>query len=73
MKFTTLSLTGVLFIALGVLCAIIQKIFYGWVDANGFVHDSLFLPLTYLFLAIGVILLLISILISNLERNRPKS
>ena len=70
MKLTRLSLIGVTFIAIGAVCGIIQNVFYGWMDADGFIHDSLFLPLSYLFLFAGVLLLLISILIKLLGRNK---
>ncbi|MCA9810756.1 MAG: DUF3955 domain-containing protein [Candidatus Dadabacteria bacterium] len=70
MKFTRLSLIGVTFIAIGAACGIIQNVFYGWIDADGFIHDSLFLPLSYLFLFAGALLLLISILINLLGRNK---
>ena len=63
MKLTRLSLIGVVFIGIGAACGIIQNVFYGWMDADGFIHDSLFLPLSYLFLFAGALLLLISILI----------
>ena len=70
MKFTRLSLIGVAFIVIGAVCGIIQNVFYGWIDADGFIHDSLFLPLSYLFLFAGALLLLISILINLLGRNK---
>jgi len=70
MKLTRLSLIGIAFIGIGAVCGIIQNVFYGRLDAGGFLHDSLFLPLSYLFLFAGALLLLISILINLLGRNK---
>ncbi len=70
MKLTRLSLIGIAFIGIGAVCGIIQNVFYGRIDAGGFLHDSIFLPLSYLFLFAGALLLLISILINLLGRNK---
>lgn len=70
MKLTRLSLIGIAFIGIGAVCGIIQNVFYGRIDAGGFLHDSLFLPLSYLFLFAGALMLLISILINLLGRNK---
>ncbi|MGD9652287.1 MAG: DUF3955 domain-containing protein [Candidatus Dadabacteria bacterium] len=70
MKLTRLSLIGIAFIGIGAVCGIIQNVFYGRIDAGGFLHDSIFLPLSYLFLFAGALMLLISILINLLGRNK---
>lgn len=70
MKLTRLSLIGIAFIGIGAVCGIIQNVFYGRIDTGGFLHDSIFLPLSYLFLFAGALLLLISILINLLGRNK---
>ena len=73
MKLTKLSLIGAAFIAIGVVCGIIQNVFYGWIDADGFIHDSLFMPLSFLFVFAGVILLLVGLLSNLLGRIKRKS
>ena len=54
-----LSITGITFITLGIISGFIQNTYYGYVDADGVLHDSLFLPFSFLFAAIGLIILLI--------------
>lgn len=69
-----LTITGIIFIALGLISSFIQETYYGYVDANGLVHDSLFLPLTFIFAGIGLLFLLIKVsnfLIHKLKSN-PK-
>lgn len=42
-----------LFILAGLICAYLQRKHYGYIDENGILQDSLFIPLTMLFLIIG--------------------
>ena len=44
---------GVLFLAAAIVCWAIQNTFYGYVDEQGFLHDSLFLPLGVLMFVAG--------------------
>jgi len=56
-----LTLTGIIFIILGIISLIIQNTFYGYLDADGVLHDSLFLPLTFIFALIGLIIVMIDL------------
>ena len=56
-----LFVTGVFFIITGVISWFIQNIYYGHVDEDGTINDSFFLPLAFIFIIIGTILLLTSI------------
>ncbi len=46
-------------IVVGSILLVIQNMFYGYVDANGVLRDSLFLPVGVITLMIGVSLLII--------------
>lgn len=54
-----LLITGIIFIALGIISGFIQNTYYGYIDADGVLHDSLFLPLAFLFAGLGLLILLI--------------
>ena len=63
MKLSKLSLLGLGFVSLGVLCGIAENALYGGrLDSNGVIQESLFLPLTFVFLAIGAAFLLTAVL-----------
>ena len=64
-----LTLIGIVFIILGILSGTIQSVFYDYTDSNGFLHDSLFLPLAFILIAVGVVLLLIKIISLLIKRN----
>jgi hypothetical protein len=51
--------TGLIFLVIGVTFITIQNIFYGDLDANGYVQDSLFLPLGAISIIIGALLIII--------------
>ena len=51
---------GTIFIVIGVVSAVIQNVFFGYVDGDGVLHDSIFMPLAALSTTIGLILLLYS-------------
>jgi len=56
MQNSFLIISIVLFgLALG--CGIAENTFYGGVDANGVLQESLFLPLTFVFAAGGIVFL----------------
>ncbi len=44
---------------------IVEQIFYNDIDANGVVQESLFLPLTFIFLAAALIVLLYALIYKN--------
>ena len=51
--------TGIILLAIGVISIVIQNTFYGYVDAEGVLHDSVFLPLGAIATILGVGLLLV--------------
>ena len=57
-----LLITGITFIILAIASGFIQNIFYGYVDSDGILRDSLFLPFTFIFLGVGMILLILKVL-----------
>ena len=57
-----LSIAGIVFISLSIVSGLIQNIFYGYVDSDGILRDSLFLPFAFIFLGVGLILLTLNIL-----------
>ncbi len=56
-----LAIAGFVFIALGLISGFIQHNYYGYIDAEGVIHDSIFLPLAFILMMIGGLLLLICI------------
>ena len=65
-----LTLIGVAFIIFGIISSIIQNIFYGYVDSNGVLHDSLFLPLSIFLAVIGSLFLLTSLIQFLIKKNK---
>ena len=55
-----MKITGIILLLIGITSIIIQNTFYGYVDAEGVLHDSLFLPIGAFATIIGLILLTIS-------------
>jgi hypothetical protein len=50
--------TGIILLIVGVISVIIQNTFYGYIDAEGVLHDSLFLPLGAISIILGTILII---------------
>jgi len=65
-----LTFTAVTFIILGFISGYIQSTYYGYVDEQGILHDSIFLPLGVLLLFIGVILLAVA-MVRKLVHKKP--
>ena len=61
---------GLTLIILGLGSMLIQSSFYGYVDEAGVLHDSLFLPLAFLFWAAGIVTYLLVGVIAFLRRKR---
>ncbi len=59
---TKLFMTSLFFLALGTISFVIQNLFYGYIDENGILHDSFFLPLSIISLLLGGIILFFSII-----------
>ena len=56
-----LSIAGVVFISLGIVSGLTQNIFYGYVDSDGILRDSLFLPFAFIFFGVGLIFLTVNV------------
>ena len=65
-----LSITGIVFLTLGFVSGLVQQRYYGYMDTEGVIHDSLFLPLAFMLTAIGGLLLLISMVRFVVKRFR---
>ena len=58
-----IKLGGIVFLALSIACWIAERVFYGArLDENGILQESWFVPLSALFLLLGVVLLISSFL-----------
>ena len=58
-----LRFTGFMALVLTGLSWLAETAFYGGIDANGVVQESFFLPLTFILTALGIVLILASLLI----------
>jgi len=67
-----LTITGITFIILGLICAYMQNTYYGYVDAEGVLHDSFFLPLSVILPILGVLLLIIALVMMLLKKAKKK-
>ena len=52
-----MKIAGIIFLIIGIASITIQNTFYGYVDAEGVLHDSLFLPLGAFAIILGIFLL----------------
>jgi len=52
---------GILLIVIGVLFILLENVFYQYVDENGILHESLFLPLGVVSTLLGFIVILVNI------------
>ena len=55
--------TGIVLIVLAIACRIAGAVFYGDVGRDGVLRESWFLPLTFIFLALGLIALAASVVL----------
>jgi hypothetical protein len=51
-----MKIAGITLLIIGVVSIIIQNIFYGYVDTEGVLRDSLFLPLGAFAITLGILL-----------------
>jgi len=56
------SYLSVILITIGFLFGLIQHKYYGYIDDNGILHDSIFLPLSALFVITGMLIAMIVLL-----------
>jgi hypothetical protein len=64
---------GVILLAMGFAFGAIQNRYYGYVDASGVLHDSLFLPLGVIAKVLGGALLLIGLLMTVADTFRARA
>mgnify|MGYP006193357037 CR=1 FL=1 len=62
-----LTVIGFIFLVLGIISLVIQNTFYGYVDVDGVLHDSLFLPFTFIFAAIGLSLIMLDLFLTRIH------
>ncbi len=60
----TMNKIGLIVCTIGIIFLLIQNIFFGYLDAEGVLHDSIFLPLGSISMLLGVVILLFSGLLS---------
>lgn len=58
-----LRIAGFLALVLAGLSGLAETAFYGDIDTNGVVQESFFLPLTFILAALGIVLIVASLLI----------
>ncbi len=62
------------FVLLGTLVLVMENIFYGYIDQNGFLQESYFLPMGSASFLLGVMGLVVSIIWFYLKRlNKPST
>ena len=67
-------LVSLFFLFLGVLSLVMENIFYGYIDQNGVLQESFFLPMGTASFLLGVVGLIVSIIWFYLKRmNKPSS
>lgn len=69
MRFKLPVLGGVL-IALGMASHVIEHIFYGYLDKNGILHESLFLPLGFITGFLGLLIMMIWVIVRIIRNIR---
>ncbi|MGC1503720.1 MAG: hypothetical protein WA782_06215 [Sulfitobacter sp.] len=56
-----LRIAGIIALGLAVLSGFAETMFYGDVDADNVLQESMFLPLSFILAAIGVVLIVVSL------------
>lgn len=52
-----MKVTGIVLLSIGIISILIQNTFYGYMDTEGVIHDSVFLPLGALATLAGALFL----------------
>ena len=60
-----LRIAGIIALVLAGLSWLAETVFYGDIDTNGVLQESFFLPLTFFLAALGVILILVSLVVKR--------
>ncbi len=59
MKPSKITILGTLAIIFGMICLYLENTYYQYVDEEGFLHESFFLPLGVFLIFVGVMTLLV--------------
>ncbi len=57
-----LFISGSIMLVLATLSGLMESLFYGGIGSDGVLQESLFLPLTFIFLALAIILYCLSLI-----------
>lgn len=63
-----MKFAGVICLLMSILCWVAEKTFFGYVNADGVVQDSFFLPLGYGLAALGMLLFCVGLLRNRVGR-----
>ncbi|WP_282611178.1 DUF3955 domain-containing protein [Pelagibius sp. Alg239-R121] len=53
---TKFRIVGIVALVAGTVSLLLEKIYYGYLDADGVLQESLFLPIGFLLLVLGAVL-----------------
>lgn len=70
--FSKLFWAGIVLIFLGLVSGAMERLFYNTIDENGILQESFFLPLSFIFIFIGALLIISSCLKSVFLKIRRK-
>ena len=71
---TKLFLASLFFMILGILSLFMENIFYGYIDQNGVLQESFFLPMSSFSFSLGLVAMIFSIIRLYLKRfNKSRS
>lgn len=59
----TLLISFVFFVLLGIISALIQRKFYGYIDENNILQDSIFLPIAAFSVIIALLLFIVIVIV----------
>ena len=66
----TMIVTSILLLALGAVSIFLENIFYQYIDENGILHESLFMPLGFLSIFLGLFFLLVIFIKKLISRKK---
>ncbi len=69
---TKLFQAGLFLLFLGFISYIMENIFYGYIDRNGVLRESFFLPLAFIGFLLGIMSLLVSVMRYYLKRRKMR-
>lgn len=63
-----MKISAIILIVIGAVSIFIQNTFYGYIDNEGFVQDSIFLPLGVISIILGMLLMILWGIIAILKK-----